>query len=115
MPATVNRSTSSGFASVATASTDAVLVSAPAAPLRIRVLGVALTQGTAAGAVTFNSKGAGAGTAVSAAFLPAISTTFVLPAGDTPWFVCKPGEGLTVTTGTTTTAVPVHVAYDLGL
>ena len=106
------RSFLSAKANIATATTDGAVVSA-VANQKIRVFGVIAIQGTSVGAITFNSKPAGAGTAISAAFSPAASGGFTLPVGDGPWFTTNAGEGLTVTTGATTTAVGIQVVYDL--
>jgi hypothetical protein len=102
---------------VATATTDDALngtgSTTPAAitGFRVLVLGVVVVQGTAAGTITFNSKGGGGGTAITAAFSPGASTTMSLPYNPAGWFQTNSGEALTVTTGTTTTAAAIHVVY----
>lgn len=108
-----NAGRDNAFDNIASATTDSILVAAVAGR-KIRVRSVALVQGTAAGGITFNSKPAGAGVAISPAFTPAASSTFSLPDMDEGgWFETNVGEGLSVTTGTTTSAVAVLVTYDL--
>ena len=90
------------FANVAAAQTDAALVTAVAAK-KIRVLGVILSgAGAGATSVTFNSKPAGSGVAISPAFL-SHAVGPVLPYNPHGWFETVAGEGLTVTTGAGTT------------
>jgi hypothetical protein len=84
--------------SIAASATDSVLVAA-IPNKKIRVMGFLVNHGdTTASAFTFNSKGSGAGTAISPAFKYAAnggtSTT-----EDNGWFETNVGEGLTVTTG----------------
>jgi hypothetical protein len=108
-----NAGRDNAFDNIPTATTDSVLVAAVAGR-KIRVRSVVLTQGTAAGGITFNSKPAGVGVAISPAFTPAASAVLQLADADEGgWFETLVGEGLTVTTGTTTTAVAVLVTYDL--
>lgn len=108
-----NAGRDNAFDNVPTGTTDSVLVPAVAGR-KIRVRSVTLTQGTSVGAVTFNTKPAGAGVAISPGFAPAASTPLVLPDADEGgWFETNAGEGLTVTTGATTTAVAVLVTFDL--
>lgn len=103
-------------AQIASATTDGALVTAVAGS-RLRVYGFILSCAGTATTVTFNSKPAGAGTAVSATFqLGANGQLFVPIAtietvdGYPGWFQSAAGEGLTVTTGTGST-VGVHVVY----
>src|SRR5437879_2850968 len=102
----------SAFASVAASQTDSVIVAAPAVGVRIRVVGFFLNYGpTTASSVTFNSKGSGAGTAISAALITS-------PLGGLSWgghapiFSTNRGEGLTVTTSAGSTT-GIHVVYQL--
>jgi hypothetical protein len=108
-----NTGRDNAFDNIPTATTDSILVAA--VPLRkIRVRSVVLTQGTAAGGITFNSKPAGAGVAIAPAFTPAASAVMVIPDADKGgWFETLAGEGLSVTTGVTTSAVAVLVTFDL--
>lgn len=99
-------------ASVATATTDGAVASAVAGK-KIRVLALAYVGGTTVGAVTFNTKPAGAGTAIGPAFVAAASTPVVLPYNPKGWFETNLGEGLTATTGATTSAVTILVTYEL--
>ena len=96
---------------VAVATTDAVIVAA-VANKRIRVLSFVLTTTvTPPASITFNSKPAGAGVAISPPFGLVANTTIPVPDGN--WFQTTTGEGLTVTTGAGTTAVGVLVTYAL--
>lgn len=97
---------------VAAAQTDASLVAA-VANRKIRVLGV-FVNAKDAGAVTitFNSKPAGAGTAISPTFILPVNGGFVLPQGE-GWFESNVGEGLTITTAAAS-AVAVVVLWELG-
>ena len=84
---------------VAAAQTDAVLVAAEPGR-KIVVIGV-FANGKDAGAslLTFNSKGAGAGTAISPIFDVAADGGFVMPQEHGGWFETIKGEALTATTG----------------
>lgn len=98
--------------SVAASQTDSV-VKAAFTGKRINVLALAYVGGTSAAAVTLNSKGSGAGTAISPAFVAAASTPVVLPYNPRGWFATNAGEGLTVTTGASTTATTLTVTYEV--
>jgi hypothetical protein len=104
----VDRSVLSAFAAPAASTTDAAVVAAVAGK-RIRVVSFVLNQGdTTASTVTFNSKGAGAGTAIGPALKAAANGAIVAPFADGGWFQTNVGEGLSVTTGAgSTTAVMV--------
>lgn len=96
------------FDAVAASATDSVLVAAQA-DTKIRVRSFLINHGdTTSSTVTFNSKGSGAGTAISPAFKAAPNA---LVQADNPegWFETLKGEGLTVTTsaGSTTGIVVV--------
>lgn len=96
--------------SVAASATDSVLVAAKAGK-KIRVLSFILNQGdTTPSSVTFNSKGAGAGTAISPALKASANGGFV--ANSAGWFETIAGEGLTVTTGAGSTT-GIIVTYEL--
>lgn len=84
-------------ASVAASQTDSSIVTAVAAK-KIRVLGVILSGPTAT-SVTFNTKPAGAGTAVSQALVYTANSVACLPPNSLGYFETSAGEGLTVTTG----------------
>ena len=104
----VGRGALNAYASVAASQTDSSLVAAQTG-FKIRVLAVVINQGdTTPSTVTFNSKGSGAGTAISPAIKAAANGGFVLPRCDVGWFETNAGEALTVTTGAgSTTAIVV--------
>lgn len=87
------------FANVAASQTDSVLLAAQGASNKIRVLQVAVVAGSTATNLTFNSKGAGAGTAISPLFANAANGGEVLPFSPVGWFDTVANEALTVTTG----------------
>jgi hypothetical protein len=91
--------------------TDSVLV-ANSGNARIRVLAVLLVAGaTPPATITFNSKGSGAGTAISPALnIPASANT---PIGGTPYglFQTNRGESLTWTNPAGTAAAQMVVVY----
>lgn len=99
------------FVTVAAAQTDAVVIAA-AASRKITVVGC-FVNGKDAGAsiVTFNSKPAGAGVAITPAFSVSTAGGFVLPQSD-GWFETLVGEGLTVTTAAAS-AVVILVTFRL--
>lgn len=102
------------FANIVASTTDGALVSSISGRI-IRVLGVACNTGATATNVTFNSKGSGTGTAISALFATPANGGFVLPIVEfqtqNPWFQTNSGEALTVTTGAGST-VGIQVVYD---
>lgn len=101
----------SAKANVAASSTDAALVTAvPGA--RIRVHQVGFLDGATATDVTFNTKPAGAGTAISPVFQNGANGGGVLPFSMPGWFETNVGEGLTVTTGAGAT-VGVLIGYSV--
>lgn len=85
------------FANVAASQTDSNIVTAVASK-KIRVVAV-LVSSALTSTVIFNSKPAGAGTAISATITPATGTSTVLPYNPVGYFETTSGEGLTVTTG----------------
>lgn len=109
--ATNSDGTKSAVASIASATTDGAVVTAVTGK-KIRVHRLALTQGTSAAGITFNTKPGGAGSAISPTWVPAASSPFVLDYSP-GWFETNAGEGLTCTTGATTSAVAILVVYSL--
>jgi len=100
------------FDAVAASQTDSVLVAA-ATNKKIRVHGFILNHGdTTASAVTFNSKGSGAGTAKTPAYKGPANGGFVVAEAKNAWFETNVGEALTVTTGAGSTT-NVDVIYEL--
>lgn len=94
--------------SIAASTTDSILVAAVAGK-KIRVYAFLLNQGdTTPSTVTFNSKGAGAGTAIYPALKYAANGGTNPPETASGWFETNVGEGLSVTTGAgSTTGVAV--------
>lgn len=95
---TALRRSGNAYDNVAAGTTDSVLVAAvPGKAIRVTRL---MANGRDAGTSTFNfnSKGAGAGTAISPTFGVPKDGGFVLPDSD-GWFETNVGEALTVTTG----------------
>jgi hypothetical protein len=100
------------YDSIAASQTDSVLVAAVAGR-KIRVVAFLINQGdTTASAVTFNSKGSGAGTAVFPALKYGANGGTTSPELRDGWFETIAGEGLTVTTGAGSTT-GVGVVYAL--
>jgi hypothetical protein len=116
MPATVDRSIQFKTASVAAGTTDSVLVAGASvggtgAKVRVVSFVVAAAAATPAASIVFNSKPAGAGTAISPVMATAAGQTIV---GDSaPFWESNKGEGLSVTTGAGTNATTVSIAYTL--
>ena len=113
MPVTVSgKEVKYAFANVAAATTDGALISAVTGA-RIRVLGVVARAGGTTTNLTFNTKPAGAGSAISATFASGVNDGPVLPFSSSGWFVTLRGEGLTVTTGAgSTTGIQVSYIED---
>jgi hypothetical protein len=100
------------FDNIAASTTDSNLVSAVTGR-KIRVLAVVINQGdTTPSTVTFNSKGAGAGTTAFPVLKAAANGGFVLNENPDGWFETNVSEGLTVSTGTGS-ATSVSVIYTL--
>lgn len=98
------------FANVNASSTDAVLVPAVAGK-KIVILALAMVAGATATNLTFNSKGSGTGTPVSALFANAANGGAVLPYNAAGWFQSRvAGEGISVTTGAGS-ATGIQVTY----
>ena len=96
-------------ANVAASQTDSSLITAVTGK-KLRVIAVAAVAGGTATTLTFNSKGAGAGTAISALFANGINGGEVLSYNPVGWFETKSGEALTVTTGAGATT-GIQVVY----
>jgi hypothetical protein len=80
--------------------TDSSIVAAVTG-MKIRVLALAaVVGGGGATNITFNSKGSGAGTAITGLFAVGANGALVLPFAEGGWFDTNSGEALTVTTGT---------------
>lgn len=103
----------SAFANAAAGATDTVVVAAVVGK-RIRVTDFVLSPASATppASVTFNSKPAGAGVAITATF--GLGAPLVAPGSDdrAGWFETNLGEGLTVSTGAGTNGVGVQVVYE---
>lgn len=90
--------TKRAFANVAASQTDSSLVAAVTGK-NLLILAVIASTGATATAFTFNSKPAGAGTAISPLITNAINSSTVLQLNPAGWFMTNSGEGFTVTTG----------------
>lgn len=86
------------FANVAASQTDSNIVTAVPTK-KIRVIQVGNLTGATATNLTFNTKPAGAGTAISPLFANGANGGEILPFSSMGWFETVAGEGLTVTTG----------------
>lgn len=87
---------------VAASQTDSSLVTAVTGQ-RVCVLQLATMVGATATDVTFNTKGGGAGTAITQPFSFGANGGVVLPYSPKPWFCTTAGEALTMTTGSGST------------
>lgn len=106
------RGRQNAYASVAASQTDSSLVAAVASK-RVRVISLVVNQGdTTPSTVTLNSKGSGAGTAISPAFKVAANGLLVLPKMDSGWVETLTGEALTCTTGAGSTSA-ILVIYEV--
>lgn len=100
------------FVNVAASQTDSSIVAAVAGSA-IKVLGLVAQAGGTATTIVFNTKPAGAGSAISATFQNGINGSVVLPETENGdgWFETAVGEGLSCTTGAgSTTGVQVIYA-----
>ena len=97
--------------SIASAQTDTALVAAVTGK-KLRVLAVYASVPTTATTITFNSKPAGSGTAVSGTIALGVSAPFSLPFNKHGYFQSNTSEGLSVTSGTggTTGIGAVYIA-----
>ncbi len=95
------------LANVAASQTDGNIVTAVTAK-KIRVIALSCVCGATATDITFNSKGAGAGTAISPLYANGGNGGEVLPGNPWGWFESASGEALTATTGAgSTTGISV--------
>src|SRR5262249_47042131 len=99
------------LANVAASQTDTSVVALTAGK-KIRVTGLVVMAGGTATNVTFNSKGGGAGTAISCLFACGANGGVCLPRNPDGWFETNAGEALTVTTGSGST-VGIQVVTQL--
>lgn len=97
------------FANVAASQTDSILVAAVGGK-SIRVLSYGMMAGATGTNVTFNTKGNGAGVAVSQLFATAANGGIARPYSPTGYFQTNDGQGLSVTTGAGST-VGIDVVY----
>ncbi len=98
-------------ANVAASQTDSSVVAATAGK-RIKVLALVAQAGATATNITFNTKPAGAGVAISDTMQNAANGGRVLPFNPLGWFQTAVGEGLTATTGAGSTT-GVTLVYTL--
>ena len=93
------------FADVAVSQTDSVLVAAIAGT-SIKVMALIVKSVGASTSFVFNSKGSGAGTAISCTLFS--GGPWVMPYCEVGWFQTNVGEGLTMTTlAGSTTAIQI--------
>lgn len=88
----------SSFKTVAPSVTDSILVPAVAGKI-VKIRSVFALEGNANTPITFNSKGAGAGTAKSPTFTNIASSGEVLTFNPDGWIRSNVGEGISLTTG----------------
>ena len=100
------------FANVNASTTDGVVVAAVTAK-SIVVISVVVITGVTATTITFNTKPAGAGTAISPLLYNSPYGGEVLPFNPSGWFVTVAGEGLSVTTGAGATTGVLVTYYEL--
>lgn len=98
------------FVNPAASQTDSVVVAAKTGT-RINVLALFCIAGGTATNLTFNSKGSGAGTAISPLLANAANGGAVLPFNPKGWFTTNLNEALTLTTGSGS-ATGVGVVYE---
>lgn len=92
-----SRGEQSAFANINASTTDGSVVAA-AAGSRIVVTSVVLLAGGTATDLTFNTKPAGTGSAISPLFAQGVRSPVLLPYNPSGWFRTNAGEGLSVTT-----------------
>ena len=96
---------------IATGTTDGEVVAAVSGK-KIMVLGAYVQVGATAQAVQFNSKPAGAGTAITPNFEFGANGGVILPlATDSGWFETNSGEGLSATTSGAGSNTAILVRY----
>jgi len=100
------------FKNVAHNQTDYVLVAAVAGK-KIRVTHFLMIAGAADTDITFNSKGSGAGTAISPLFPCAERSGAVGPYAPRGWFETNDGEALTCTTSNSGVNTGILLGYEL--
>lgn len=107
----IGRGGRNSWENIAASTTDEVLVAAVTGE-KIRVLALVINQGdTTPSTVVLNSKGSGAGTAISPTFKAAANGGFVIPYSKQGWFETNSGEGLSCSTGSGS-ATAVIVVYE---
>lgn len=102
---------------IAPSTTDAALIAAKPSTV-FRIVGGFLVASATATSITFNSKGTGAGTAISSTIYCGANGGLIMPSpsqtrlGESPYgyFQTNKGEGLSATTGSGTT-VGVSLVY----
>lgn len=87
---------------IASATTDGAVVAAVPGR-RLRIVQAVIQAGGTATSVVFNSKPAGAGTAITQVFTIPANTVLTLPFSECGYGDTNSGEGLTCTTGTGST------------
>lgn len=98
------------FVNVAASQTDSEVYAAVAGK-KIRVHSAVFQCGGTATNLTFNTKGSGAGVAISMLFANGANGGAVLPFAENGWFETAAGEALTVTTAAgSTTGIHVIVS-----
>jgi hypothetical protein len=97
------------LANITASQTDSNIVTAVGGKI-IRVVAMFAVTGATATNLTFNSKGGGAGTAISPLFANGINGGEVLPYNPVGWFQTASGEALTCTTGAGATT-GIQVVY----
>lgn len=107
----IGRGGRNAWDNIAASATDSVLVAAVTGE-KIRVLALLLNHGdTTPSSVTLNSKGAGAGTAISPLLKGPANGGFVVAYSKQGWWETNSGEGLTASTGAGSTT-GVTVVYE---
>ena len=99
------------FANVNASTTDASLVAAVAGS-EINVLSVVAVAGGTATNLTFNSKPAGSGTAITCVFANGANGGVALAHNPNGWFTTNKGEGLSCTTGSGS-ATGILITYEV--
>ena len=98
-------------ADIASSATDSSIVAATTGK-KIRVIALACVTGSTPTTITFNSKGSGAGTAISCQFQNGANGGEVLNFNPAGWFETTASQALTATTGAGSTT-GVIVTYIL--
>jgi hypothetical protein len=94
---------------IAASQTDSIIVAAVSGK-KIRILALSVLTGATATTITFNSKSAQAGSAISCLYANAANGGLVLPYNPLGWFETVLSEGFSATTGAGATT-GVHVVY----